>query len=323
MDTRSLRYFQVVAEYGSYSRGAGWLRISQPAVSRQIRRLEEELGRKLFRRNGQGVTLTDAGHVLLEHAQSAFRTLEQARAEIRAGGTGPAGTVAIAVPPAAGRWLVPPLAARMAEAMPGVQLRVLGGFSGTIDDWLVRGTVDLALLHDPLPRKGFAITPLAEEEVCLVGLPGSPGVSQPHVRPADLLRLPLVLPGRPNHSRRLLDAWLAEAGGAPPPCVEADDHSVIRALLRAGAGYTLLTRGGFAPEAKRGELAGVPFRPRVTWTLSLVAATVPASAGPVQPLAALLRQVIAQAVREGWPARPLAAGRAGRRARLPRAGLAD
>jgi len=309
MDTRSLRYFQVVAECGSYSRGAERLRISQPAVSRQIRRLEDELGRKLFRRNGHGVALTEAGRVLLERSQSAFRTLEQARAEIRAAAAGPSGSVALAVPPAAGRWLVPPLAERMAKALPGVQLRVLGGFSGTIDDWLLRGRVDLALVHDPLPRKGFAITPLAEEEVCLVGLPGSPGVARAHVRPTDLLSLPLILPGRPNHSRRLLDAWLAEEGGAPPPRVEADDHSVIRALLRAGAGYTLLTRGGFAPEAKRGELAGVPFRPRVAWTLSLVAATAPAEPQLVAPIAALLRQVVADAVRAGWPARALAAGR--------------
>lgn len=307
MDTRALRYFQVVAEYGSYSRGAEWLRISQPAVSRQIARLEQDLGRKLFRRTGHGVALTEAGRVLLERAQAAFRTLEQARAEIR-GATGPTGSLALAVPPAAGRWLVPPLAERMAAALPGVQLRVLGGFSGTIDEWLVRGRVDLALVHDPLPRPGFTITPLAEEEVCLVGLPGSPGLSRRHVRPADLLRLPLVLPGRPNASRRLLDAWLAGEGGAPSPRVEADDHSVLRALLRAGAGYTLLTRGGFAQEARRGELAGVPFRPRVAWTLALVAAAAPATPEIVQPVARMLREVVAEAVRQGWPARTLAAG---------------
>jgi LysR family nitrogen assimilation transcriptional regulator len=311
MDTRALRYFQVVAEYGSYSRGAEWLRISQPAVSRQIRRLEDELNCKLFSRTGQGVTLTEAGRVLQERAQAAFRTLDQARAEIRGAPAGPTGTVSLAVPPAAGRWLVPPLAERMAKAMPGVQLRVLGGFSGTIDDWLVRGRVDLALVHDPLPRKGFSITPLAEEEVCLVGLPGSPGVSRRHVRPANLLHLPLVLPGRPNASRRLLDAWLGGAGGAPSPQVEADDHAVIRALLRAGAGYALLTRGGFAQEATRGELAGVPFRPRVAWTLSLVAAIAPSEPQVVAPIVALLPQVVNDAPRQGWPARALAGGRRG------------
>jgi LysR family nitrogen assimilation transcriptional regulator len=311
MDTRALRYFQAVAEYGSYSRGAEWLRISQPAVSRRIKQLEEEVGRPLFRRHGHGVTLTEAGRVLLEGTQAAFRTLDQARAEIRGAATGPRGAVSLAVPPAAGRWLVPPLAEAMAKALPGVQLRVLGGFSGTIDDWLVRGRVDIALIHDPLPRKGFRITRLAEEEVCLVGLPGSPGVARGHARPADVVRLPLVLPGRPNASRRLLDAWLAELGGAPPARLEVDDHSVIRALLRAGAGYALLTRGGFAPEEARGELAGVPFRPRVQWTLALVTAAEPAEPEVIAPVEALLRKVVKDAVRAGWPARALAGGQRG------------
>jgi LysR family nitrogen assimilation transcriptional regulator len=311
VDTRALRYFQAVAEYGSYSRAAEWLRISQPAVSRQIRQLEEELGKALFRRHGHGVTLTEAGRLLLERSQAAFRTLDQARREIRGAASGPAGAVALAVPPAAGRWLVPPLAEHMAKALPGVQLRVLGGFSGTIDEWLVRGRVDLALVHDPLPRKGFSLLPMAEEEVCLVGLPNAPALARGHVRPADLLRLKLILPGRPNASRRLLDAWLAGEGGAPPPRIEADDHSVIRALLRAGAGYTLLTRGGFAAEARRGELVGVPFRPRVCWTLSLVAATRPAEPAVIEPTIALLREVLAEAVRAGWPARLLDGARRG------------
>lgn len=308
MDTRALRYFQVVAEYGSYSRGADALRISQPAVSRQIRKLELDVGRALFRRHGHGVTLTEAGRVLLDRAQSVFRQFDEARAEIRGAAKGPSGAIAIAVPPAAGRWLVPPLAERMAEALPGVQLRILGGFSGTIHDWLVRGRVDLALVHDPLPQKGFRLLPLAEEEVCLVGTPGAPALARGHARPADLVDLPLILPGRPNASRRLLDDWLAEEGGAPAPRLEVDDHSVIRALLRAGMGYTLLTRGGFAQEAARGELAGVPFRPRVHWKLSLVTAAAPAQPDLVDPVAALLRRVVRDVVKAGgWPARPLAA----------------
>ena len=308
MDTRALRYFQVVAEYGSYSRGADALRISQPAVSRQIHKLELDVGRPLFRRHGHGVALTEAGRLLLDRAQAAFRELDQARAEIRGAVAGPAGAVALAVPPAAGRWLVPPLAERMATALPGVQLRVLGGFSGTIHDWLVRGRVDIALVHDPLPQKGFRLLPLAEEEVCLVATPGAAGLARGHARPADLAGLPLILPGRPNASRRLLDEWLAEAGGAPTPRLEVDDHSVIRALLRAGHGYTLLTRGGFAQEAARGELAGVPFRPRVHWKLTLVTAAQPAQPELVEPVAELLRRVVRDAARGGgWPARPLAA----------------
>src|ERR1051326_7770155 len=73
LETRALRYFQTVAEFGSYSRGSEFLRISQPAVSRQIRKLEEEFGHALFKRHGHGVSLTDAGRILLERSQVALQ----------------------------------------------------------------------------------------------------------------------------------------------------------------------------------------------------------------------------------------------------------
>ena len=98
MDTRGLRYFQAVAEFGSYSRGAEFLRISQPAVSRQIRALEQELGRPLFIRHSHGVNLTDAGRMLLERGQAILRQFDQARDDISRGLAGPSGTVTLAVP---------------------------------------------------------------------------------------------------------------------------------------------------------------------------------------------------------------------------------
>src|SRR4051794_32866635 len=112
MDIRALRYFQTVAECGSYSRGSELLRISQPAVSRTIRALEEELGRPLFRRRGHGVALTDAGRVLLERAQILLRQVEQMKAEIRGGAPSPSGVISVAVPSAAGQYLVPALVNR-------------------------------------------------------------------------------------------------------------------------------------------------------------------------------------------------------------------
>ena len=213
MDSRSLRYFQAVAEFGSYSRGAEFLRISQPAVSRQIRMLEQELGRPLFVRHSHGVNLTDAGRTLLERSQSILRQFDRAREDVRNGVTGPSGTVTIAVPPAAGNFLVPALAQRFAAAYPNVFLKVVAGFSGYITEWLVRGTVDLACLHDPVPQPGFTIVPLVKEEVFLVGRARRASRAAAvcaHAGPCRPAADPL--PGRPNASRRLLDVWLSRYG---------------------------------------------------------------------------------------------------------------
>ncbi len=302
MDTRALRYFQAVAEFGSYSRGAEYLRISQPAVSRQIHALEQELGHPLFVRHSRGVSLTDAGLTLLERGQAILRQFDQARDDIRRGDAGASGTVTLAVPPAAGNLLMPELARRFAAAYPNVFLKVAAGFSVYIHEWMVRGRVDLACLHDPVPQPGFVLTPLAREEVFLVGRHGSLDLPRGHVRTQDLADVPLILPARPNASRRLLDGWLSRRGIRLNVRMEADDHLIIRALLKEGLGYSLLTQGGFRSELPLGELQAWPLRPRAFWGLAMMEMPDERRTKAVTALAALIRPTLRDLVRTGkWP----------------------
>ncbi len=306
METRALRYFQAVAEFGSYSRGSEFLRISQPAVSRQIRRLEEELGSALFERHGQGVSLTESGRILLARSQTVLRQLEQTKAEIRTGKAGPSGTISFAVPPAAGNFLVPELVRRFGAEYPNVFLRIVAGFSGHIHEWLVRGQVDLACAHDPLPQRGFEITPLISEEIFLAGKPGTMPPRRTNVSIEDLADLPLILPSRPNASRRLLDSWVAQHKTSLHVKIEVDDHSVIRALVRQGEGFTLLTRAAIDAELSRGEVQVLPFRPRATWTLALITSSDAARSDIVTILARTVRSVARELTASGaWPGRSL------------------
>jgi LysR family nitrogen assimilation transcriptional regulator len=302
MDTRALRYFQAVAEFGSYSRGAEFLRISQPAVSRQIHALEQELGRPLFVRHSHGVNLTDAGRTLLERGQAILRQFDQAREDIRRGQAGTSGTVTLAVPPAAGNLLVPELTRRFAAAYPNVFLKIAAGFSVYVHEWMVRGRVDLACLHDPVPQPGFVVTPLAREEVFLVGRRGSLDLPRGHVRTQDLADVPLILPARPNASRRLLDGWLSRRGIRLNVRMEADDHLIIRALLKEGVGYSLLTQGAFRSELPLGELQAWPLRPRAFWGLALMEMPRERRNEGVAALAALIRPTLRDLVRANkWP----------------------
>lgn len=306
METRALRYFQTVAECGSYSRGARLLRISQPAVSRQIRQLESELGRPLFKRHGHGVSLTPAGRILLERSQTALRQLEQTKTEIRDGGAGPSGVISFAVPPAAGHFLVPTLIERFGAEFPVVFLKIRGGFSGSIHEWLSRGQVDLACVHDLAPLPGFEIVPLVEEPVYLVGKRGAAPFRRDHARVEDLADLPLILPGRPNASRRQLDGWVAARRLTLNVKLEVDDHSVIRALIKKGIGFSLLTRGAIEAELRRGEVEAFPFRPAVRWPLALA---VPVHAARPEIVDAFIRSIRTTAremTKSGaWPGRSL------------------
>jgi len=302
MDTKALRYFQAVAEFGSYSRGAEFLRISQPAVSRQIRGLEDDLGRKLFERHSHGVTLTQAGRTLLERSQAILRQFEQARADIQGGESGPSGTVTVAVPPAAGHFLLPELTRRFGALYPNVFLKVAAGFSVYIQEWMARGRVELACLHDPVPQPGCVITPLAREEVFLVGKRGAWSPPRAYIRARDLADVPLILPGRPNASRRLLDGWLSRSGVQLDIRMEVDDHLIIRALVRDGLGCSLLTQGGFLSDLEHGGLRAWPLRPRAFWGLALMEAPAERRSVPVSALAELVRATVRDLVRShAWP----------------------
>jgi LysR family nitrogen assimilation transcriptional regulator len=303
MDLRSLRYFQTVAEWSSYSRAAEMLRISQPAISRQICKLEDDIGARLFHRRAHGVSLTDAGEALLKRCHLVLRELEQARAEIHSGVQGPSGSIAFAVPPAAAHFLVPTLVQRFGARYPNVFLKLAGGFSGHIHEWLVREEVDIACLHDPLPQKGFEITPLVREEVFLVGRPGIMPADRDHLRIAHLAEVPLIVPSRPNASRRLLDHWVARAGVTLNIRAEVDDHLMIRALIQAGIGCSLLTQGAFVGERARGEVAALRFHPRAYWPLAIVRTNGTPRAQILEAFHQTILSVARELIRAGvWPA---------------------
>lgn len=302
MDTKALRYFQTVAEFGSYSRGAAFLRLSQPALSRAVRQLEHELGTALFRRHGHGVTLTASGRTLLARSQAILRSIEQAREEVRGGAEPLTGTIGLAVPPAAGTYLIPALAHRLGTEHPNVSLKIVGGYSGYIHEWLVRGQVDLACWHDPVPQRGFEIVPLVREPVFVVGRKGSFQAIRGAVRTGELASLPLILPSRPNASRRLLASWMAERHLEPRILMEVDEPSIIRALLRAGHGFSLLTRGSVDTELRHGELEARPLRPVSSWQLALVCPAHGTRPAIVTALARLIVEVARELTAGGvWP----------------------
>lgn len=257
---------------GSYSRGSELLHISQPAVSRMVHGLEDELGASLFRSHGHGVSLTDAGQMLLERSQAILREIEQTKAAIRGGKSNPSGLISFAIPPGAGSVLVPTLTERFGAVYPNVAIHVAGGFSGSIHEWLARGKVDVACVHDPTQNRGFDIIPLMREEVFLVGKPGSFPFERDYACTGDLLTLPLILTSRPNTSRRLIDALVASETSLNVK-FEVDDHHISRAMVKRGIGFTMCTRGVIDAELRRGELQALPFRPAFHWLLAIITST--------------------------------------------------
>ena len=167
--------------------------------------------------------------------------------------------------------------------------RILGAQSG-VKGFVKNGAVDLGKLSAP-------------QLDLLRASPGAAlGSSRAHVRTQDLADLPLILPGRPNASRRMLDGWLSRGGIRLTVKLEADDHLVIRALVKEGVGFSLLSQGAFLPDLRFGELQAWPFRPRAYWSLALVATADERRPEITTALAGMIRETVRQQVRSrAWP----------------------
>ncbi len=253
MDLKQLEYFVRVAELGSFTRASIALDIAQPALSRQVRLLEVELRQNLLVRNGRGATPTEAGKLLLEHARGILHQVDRAREELGRVRGALAGRVAIGLPPSLARVLTVPLTRAFRQQMPDAQLSISEGLSVTMQEWLVNGRLDIAVLYNAQPATGIEATPLVDEDLMLVqprppGLPEDP--PPPPITLQEVARLPLVIPSRPNAIRMHVEAEMAAIGCRPTIALEIDGVAAILDLVADGAGHAILSRNAVASSVK-------------------------------------------------------------------------
>ena len=253
MDLKQLEYFVRVAELGSFTRASIALDIAQPALSRQVRLLEVELRQNLLVRNGRGAAPTEAGKLLLEHARGILHQVERAREELGRVRGALAGRVAIGLPPSLARVLTVPLTRAFRQQMPDAQLSISEGLSVTMQEWLVNGRLDIAVLYNAQPATGIEATPLVDEDLMLVqprppGLPEDP--PPPPITLQEVARLPLVIHSRPNAIRMHVEAEMAAIGCRPTIALEIDGVSAILDLVADGAGQAILSRNAVASSVK-------------------------------------------------------------------------
>ncbi|HEX3442298.1 MAG TPA: LysR family transcriptional regulator [Pseudolabrys sp.] len=261
MDIRELRNFVYIARLQSLSRAAEELRIAQPALSRQIRKLEGELGVKLLRRHARGVEVTPAGSIVLKRAEFLIQTLRQIKDEVSADTALVTGHVAIAVPPAAGGIIMPHLIKALAQSHPEISVHVVEAIGGALQELAVSGKADLIVVHNPLPSPALRIIPLVQEAMFVVSPPGSQS-GRRSIAIKELLRLPLILPSYPHYSRLILEQMAARHGIQLNVVMEADGAALTRNLIAAGLGHGVMTLPPVQKQSERGELVAVPISGR-------------------------------------------------------------
>lgn len=249
MDLKQLEYFVRVAELGSFTRAATALNIAQPALSRQVRLLEVELRQTLLTRNGRGAVPTEAGKLLLAHGRGILHQVDRAREELGRVRGSLAGRVAVGLPSSLARVLTVPLTRAFRRQMPDATISISEGLSVAMQESLVNGRLDIAVLYNAQPTTEVEIAPLLEEDLLLVQLRPPGLVEDPAPGPISLKAvalLPLVIPSRPNAIRMHIESAMANIGCRPKIALEIDGVSAILDLVADGAGCAVLSRNAVA-----------------------------------------------------------------------------
>lgn len=273
MDLRELRYFRAVAELGSFGKAATHLHVAQPALSRQIRKLEHDLGVELLLRNARGVQLTAAGRVLLNRTVALDRDIEEARRETSLYAQQVVGVIRIGAAFPVAQRMLPRLVADYRETYPAVTIELEESGSGPMVDWLMEDRLDVCLIEPPShPHTELTCIPLWIESVRLIGPASDKRMADGPMKLAQIAALPLILPARQYSIRRLVDGAFTRAHLTYRPSLEVNGASLIIELVKQGLGYTLMPTSAITP-SERSHFKICEIAPSILRSVGIVART--------------------------------------------------
>jgi LysR family nitrogen assimilation transcriptional regulator len=302
MDLKQLEYFRHVAELGSFTRAASYLSVVQPALSRQVRQLEVELGQNLFDRNGRGVVLTDAGTRLLEHTRGILMQVGRARQELEDQRSGTSGHFALGLPPSLGRSVTVPLVKAFSQALPDARLATVEGLSAYILEWLNVGRVDCALVYNAAASPSVDLQPLLDDQLFLIA---PLGVKSPRkarkarktITLAELADYPLIIPSRPHAMRMSVENALAQVDRKIKVAHEIECIPAIIDLVRQGLGFAVLPLNAVKSTQWSAEVSVMPILAPVLKTSLSIATSAQRPSSPLMRKAiAVIRDIVRQEI---------------------------
>jgi DNA-binding transcriptional LysR family regulator len=300
MDFRQLKTFLAVVDTGNITRAAEILYLVQPAVSRQIKLLEEDLGTSLFERQRRGMVPTEAGRKLVEYARRAILELDRARAAVVGAQNGIGGIVTLGLLPSTIDVLSGPLLSAIASKYPGIRLRLAMGYAGTLAKWLETGEVDAALLYGAAHLPHVKIKPLVEEPLWVVCPKNYKLKAGKTVSLKELAKHPVILPSTSHGIRTLMDHACAVADIQLQIAAEANSLSVQRSLVINGHGLSILPPLAVTEDLKTKQLGGAPLSsPSISRTIVLATPTNRLIGQHVQCVVELLTECVKNAVFTG------------------------
>jgi DNA-binding transcriptional LysR family regulator len=258
MNPHHLRTFLAVHRHRNYTRAAEEVFLTQPAVSRQVRQLEEELGVRLFEQIGKSLHLTDAGETLAAEAEKLLGAMERTAEAVRSHRSAERGSVRIGASTTPGFYLLPDLLGEFHRRFPKVALHYTVENSLKIEQMIVRNELDVGFVGAHLSSEELELKPLVEDEIVCFAAPSHRLAKARQIAPNSLEEEMWVIREKGSATRRLFEDWLSSRNGTIRKAIELGCPEACKALVRAGIGISFMSVHGLRSEFRKKRLVKLP-----------------------------------------------------------------
>jgi DNA-binding transcriptional LysR family regulator len=273
MADRRLQVFHAVAKQSSFTKAADTLFMTQPAVTFQIKQLEEHFNTRLFDRGHGKITLTPAGEVVLDYAERILSLSAELDTRINELTGEVQGLLLVGASMTIAEFMLPRVLGEFKVAYPGVKARLTVANSETIEHGVAAHSLDIGLIEAPSHLPGVATEECCEDELQVVCAPGHPLAKLKAVAPKQLLQHPFISREPGSGTREVTDAYFRRAGIAPGDIntvMELGSPDAIKGVVETGLGFAIMSKVIVTKERQIGALVALPLLPKLTRTLSLV-----------------------------------------------------
>jgi len=255
LDNFRLVVFRTVAEQRSFRKAAEELYLTQPAVSLQIKALEEDIGVQLFDRTGAQIALTEAGKVLLGYSQQANALFVQAEQEIAALSGDHAGQLALGASTTIAQYVLPRLLGEYCKEHPRVHPTLISGNTEQIVEAVEKQKIELGFIEGPARSREVKSEPFLEDELVLIASTAHEWAERASISVFDLCSAPLLMRERGSGTRRVIEMALERQGAkrsAMHIVMELDSTEAIKSAVEAGLGVGFVSRWAIAKDLRLG-----------------------------------------------------------------------
>ncbi len=270
MDFDQLETFLEVARLSSFSRAAEKRFRTQPAISAQIRALEEEVGARLLDRSGGKVSLTAAGKVFQKYAEEALQARRTVLIQLAEMERVPRGEIIVGANEATCLYILPEVFAEFKKQYASVNVSIHRAEHARILERVIDNSVDFGIVSLPVTDTRLTVVPIHKDELVAIAEPGHPLAELKSATMAELAEYPLLLP-KLGRTRDAIEAAFAERRLKPVVSMELDSSELLKRFVEAGVGVGFIARSNVVEDVKAGVLAAVPLgEARIRRDLALV-----------------------------------------------------